>query len=165
MGVKVTVDKTADILRAVKELTSREVLIGIPDVNAARKADSDDPSPISKAAIGYIMENGSPIKNIPARPFLVPGVQSIKDKAIARLKIAAKAALEGDTKQIDKQLDAIGLMAQGAVQKKMKAGPFAPLAPATIAARKRKGRTGTEPLLDTGALWQAIAYVIRNKRK
>jgi hypothetical protein len=165
MGVKVTVDKTADILRAFKALTSREVLIGIPDVNAARKADGDDPSPISKAAIGYIMENGSPIKNIPARPFLVPGVQSIKDKAIARLKIAGQAALEGDIKQIDKQLEAIGIMGMRAVQEKMADGPFAPLAESTLKARKRRGRTGTKPLLDTGALRQAITYVIRDKGK
>src|ERR1019366_6299725 len=94
MGVKVTVDKTDDMMRAVKLLTTRRVLIGIPDVNAAREPSADDPSPINNAALGYIHEFGSPINNIPARPFLVPGVASIKDQAIARLKKAAQAALD-----------------------------------------------------------------------
>jgi hypothetical protein len=40
---------------------------------------------------------------------------------------------------------------------------FAPLAAATLAARRRKGRTGTKPLIDTGQLRRAITYVLRRK--
>jgi hypothetical protein len=165
MGVKVTVDKTDDVMRAVKVLTKRQVLIGIPDVNAARKPDGNDPSPIGNAALGYIHETGSPAQNIPARPFLVPGVASIKNQAIARLKKAGQAALDGDIKPIDKELNAIGLIGQAAVQQKITDGPFEPLAPRTIAARVRKGFTGIKPLLRTGQLRQAITFVLRDKGK
>jgi phage gpG-like protein len=164
MGVKVT-DKTDDVKRALKVLTTRRVLVGIPAVNDAREPDGDKPNPIGNAALGYIHEFGSPAKNIPARPFLVPGVTSIRDQAIAILKKAAQKALDGDIKPIDKALMAVGLMAQVAVQNKMKDGPFVPLAARTLKARERRGRTGTAPLLDTGRLRQAIKYVIRDKGK
>ncbi len=56
-----------------------------------------------------------------------------------------------------------GLMGQDAVRGKITSGPFVPLAPATLRARKAKGRTGEKPLIDTGQLRAAYTYVIRAK--
>lgn len=162
MPVKVTKDQTAEVLKSIRLLTGRQLLIGIP-ADSARQPDKDDPSPISNAAIGYIMETGAPDRNIPARPHLVPGVESIRPRIIAEMKKMGLAALKGDRAAIDKGYNIIGLLGQNAVRGKITDGPFAPLAPRTLAQRKARGRTGDRPLLDTGQLRAAYTYVIRVK--
>lgn len=166
MGVKITKDRVAEVMRGVKALVKAEVLIGIPETRADRKPEEgEEKTPISNAAIGYISEYGSPKRNIPARPFLIPGVESIKDRAIPRLKRAGQSAIDGDSRDIAKSLIAIGIMGQSAVQKKIVDGPFTPLKPATIAAREHEGFKGTKPLIRTGQLRQAITFVLRDKGK
>lgn len=164
MTVRITKDRVAEVLAAVKKLTAKEVLVGIPQANAERKPEPGEP-PITNAELGYIHEFGAPEANIPARPFLIPGVERIQDQAIARLKKAGQKALEGEVAQIDQQMRAVGLIAQSAVQKKITDGPFVPLKPRTIAERVARGRTGTKPLIDTGALRQSITFVVADKGK
>lgn len=166
MPVKITQDRLKDILKSVKALNKSEVLVGVPDINAEREREPGETGPpASNATIGYAMEFGVPEKNIPARPFLIPGVRSIKDQAIPRLKKAGAAALSGDSKQVTKSLIGVGIMGQSAVQKKITEGPFDPLAERTLKAREARGRTGTKPLLDTGQLRQAITFVLQDKGK
>lgn len=154
--VKVTVDKTAEVVKSVQALTGKQVMVGIPATNAYRPGET-----VTNAMLGYIHEFGSPAAHIPPRPFLIPGIESVKDQVVNRLQAAAKKALDGDVSAVDSALMQIGLLAQSAVQKKITDGPFVPLAPATIAARKAKGHAGIKPLIDTGALRQAVSYVIR----
>ena len=56
-----------------------------------------------------------------------------------------------------------------AIKAKITDGPFEPLKPSTIAARKskRKSRSNADikPLIDTGALRNSISYVIRDEGK
>lgn len=165
MNFRVTEDKTGDVLKAIKDLTKRTVLVGIPDTNAARDPEPGENSPATNAQLGYIHEFGSPVNNIPARPFLVPGVESARDQIVAQMKKGGIAALAGDLKQVEKTQIASGLIAVNAVQAKITDGPFQPLAPATLAARRAKGRTGESPLLDSGQLRRAVTYVIREKGK
>lgn len=165
MGVTVTKDIVADVLRRVKELTKSEVLIGIPDANAERSSDEGDKTPITNAGIGYVMEFGSPAQNIPARPFLIPGVENMRDAAIARLKVAGDKALSGQKSDIEKELAKVGILGQSAVRAKITDGPFQPLAPRTIKAREARGRTGIKPLIDTGQLRQSVSFVVRQKGK
>ena len=169
MGVEIKKDATKDILAALKRLTKREVLVGIPQASAERKLAPGEKEPASNALIGYVHEFGSPLKNIPARPFLVPGVTSVFDEISARMSRVAAAILEAAPGQAstlaETQLTAAGLTAQAAVQIKITEGPFQPLAPRTLAARRAKGRTGDKPLIDTGQLRQAITFVVRDKGK
>lgn len=158
MTVKITKDGVPDLLKAIKALTSKEVLVGIPDTGAGRDDDA-----ISNAEIGYLMETGSPAQNIPERPHLVPGVEDARDKIERRLKAGAQVALSGKVAEVDATLTAIGITAENAVKSKITAGPFAPLSPKTIAKRKAKGRTGTKPLIDTGQYRRAITHVVRKK--
>ncbi|MDE2403053.1 MAG: hypothetical protein KGL90_15460 [Burkholderiales bacterium] len=139
-------------------LVSSDVLVGVP----AQSTDRDG-GPINNATLAYIHENGSPKANIPARPFLVPGVKSVQDKVTSRLKKAADAALDGKPKLIDQQLHAAGLIAESSVKNTINAGIDPALADSTIAARNRRGRTGTVPLIDTGKLRNSITHVIRKK--
>ena len=177
-GLTITKDEADKLLKAVQTLTRQEVLVGVPDATAGRKGDDE---PISNAAIGYINEFGSPEQNIPARPFLIPGVRDAAPKFIKRLHDAAKAAVAGKNDTVQANLMAAGLVAQNAVRAKISAGPFVPLADATVAARARRGRKGAiaemasraagnapgtelaRPLIDTGQLRRAITYVTRMK--
>lgn len=163
MTVKITKDRVPDLVKAIKELTSKEVLVGIPDTAAGRDDSDEGGPPISNAEIGYLMETGSPAQNIPARPHLVPGVESVRDKIAKRMKSGAQAALSGRNDDVDATLTAAGITAENAVKAKITEGPFVPLSPKTIAKRKARGRTGTKPLIDTGQYRRAITHVVRKK--
>lgn len=179
MSVKITVDRLDEIIKATRDLGNKQVLVGVPSTAAARDGEPE----VNNAAIAYWMEFGVPEKNIPARPFLFPGVRNYRDRAVQRLKKAGQLAIDGQPQKADEQLNAVGLEAVSSVRKKITEGPFVPLAPATIAARRRSDTsqlnelykhqtissqehvnlTGTQPLIDTGKLRQAINYVIRKK--
>ena len=134
-GVSVTIDRVADALRAIDLLGTKRVMVGIPSTKAGRSAAGD---PINNAALGYIHENGAPEVGIPARPFLVPGVASVQPKIEEGLKAAGDAAFGGKEESVDRALTRVGLIGQAAVRKKITDGPFVPLKPATISARKRR---------------------------
>lgn len=165
MSVIVTKDKTAELLKAIVALTQSEVLVGIPADSSAREPEPGEKEAPSNALLGYVHEFGSPELNIPERPFLIPGVSSVRDKAAARMKKIAQEALNGDVSKVEQGLNIVGLMAQSAVQERITEGPFTPLADITLARRRARGRTGDKPLLDSGQLRRSITYTIRTKGK
>lgn len=166
MPVKLSklLDNKEGLISGLTELTQLRTMVGVPAEKAGREA-VESGEPINNAAIAYIQDNGAPEVNIPARPFMRPGLESIKSDIAPMLKRAGKFALEGERESMLKQFHALGLKAQNAVRKKITDGPFTPLAPSTLAARRAAGRSGTKPLIDTGQLRRAITYVIRRKGK
>ncbi|MHC2108337.1 hypothetical protein [Methylobacterium sp. CM6246] len=144
--------------RAVLRELNKRVAIGIPgdSMHAAEKGEA----PISNAVLGYRFEHGDPEKNLPERPHLVPGIESIREQAAARLKKAAEQAFLGDLSAPEKALHSIGILGVNAVQAQITDGAFAPLAERTIKARIRRGRTGTKPMLDTGQYRRSFSYVV-----
>lgn len=185
MAVKITIDKLGDVIKAISQLSNKDVLVGIPD-SAPERTDT----PITNAQIGYVMETGSPSQNIPARPFLVPGIASVQDEVAARLRKGALSALEGSANGAEAALKQAGMVGQNAVKKKINDGPFSPLSPSTIAQRKNSRKTqsmrkaekdyfkhldagkteqeaqdlaGIKPLINTGSLRNSITYVVRKK--
>jgi hypothetical protein len=163
VSLKVTKDSVAQVLKSIRELTKHEVLVGIPADHSERKPDPDETEAANNALIGYVMENGSPARNIPARPHMKAGVESARDEIVRRYEDGGKAILDGRIKDADKVHNAVGLIAENSIKRKITDGPFAPLAPRTLAARKRRGRTGDKPLIDTGQYRRAITHVIRPK--
>lgn len=159
-GVVMKVDKLKKIAAAVAAAPGTQVLVGVPEEHAPREAGQ----PITNAELGYIHEFGAPEANIPARPFLFPGIREAKGRFSGYLKQGAKAAMEGDLAKIERALGAAGQAAASSVQKHITTGPFAPLAAGTLAARRRRGRTGTRPLIDTGQLRRSITWVLRKVR-
>lgn len=152
-------DRLKEVLQSISGLVDKQVLVGIPDSSPERKDDE----PLSNAAIGYIQETGSPANNLPARPFLVPGVASAEEKTVPQLQKAVEAALDGDLPRAEKRMASAGLAAQNSVRAKINSGIAPQLKASTLAARRRRGRTGTVPLIDTGQLRNSITYVIRKK--
>lgn len=151
--------------RAISALTKREVLVGVPEKTAPRK-DSKG-TKVNNALIAYVHDNGSPLRGIPQREFLRPGIKMAQKSIVNYLSQAARSALAGDAAAVERGLTAAGLEAQKSVRRKITIGPFAPLKPATIRARQRrhKGRSlvGTTPLVDTGQLRQSINFVVMDK--
>ena len=84
MSVRITKDHSADVLKAISLMGKSRILIGIPESEDSRK----DGAPIGNAAIAYINDNGSPKLNIPARPFLRPGVEDSLPRVLAALRVA-----------------------------------------------------------------------------
>lgn len=155
MSVKVTKDGTKKLFQAVNALTKKAIYVGIAEGDNSR-----NDGPIGNATIGYISETGSPAQNIPARPWLTPGIEEGKDAIVKQLTRAAKLALDG--KNFNQALHGAGLAGQSSAQNKITTGPFVPLSPKTISARKRRGRDGEKPLIDTGEFRRSVSYVIRD---
>lgn len=158
MSVTATGGGLAAILAAIHELASKEVLVGIP-----ASAPTRDDGPLNNATIGYLQENGSPSMNLPARPWLLPAIEGVQDQVADRLVRATNAALDGSVEGVDRQLHAAGMIAQNAVRAKINSGDFTPLSEATLAARRRRGRTGTKPLIDTAQFRNSATYVVRKQ--
>lgn len=165
----VTKDRLAEALKDIQQLTRERVLVGIPQEHAQRRGE-----PMSNATLGYIHERGAPEVNIPARPFLVPGIESIKDNLAERFRRTARGALKGDARNVRHLtragLESAGMLAVSAVKRKITIGPFEPLQPSTIRARNRKyksrkARTASDvkPLISTGQLRNSINFVIRSR--
>ncbi len=134
------------ITQAVASLVKQRVLVGIPGDTSARPAEPGQPNPINNAVLGYILETGAPAQNIPARPFLVPGVKSVGPQMAAILASAAEKAFTGDAGAAEAGLRAVGLIAEVAVKQTMQAGDFAPLSDRTIQARARRRWSDTGKL-------------------
>lgn len=186
--VSITKDEVSAIVGAITEIARKQVLVGIPDSTTSR--EQEEGSPITNAALGYIHEFGSPDANIPARPFLIPGVEKAREGATERLKAAAKAALDGDKASVDRHLNAAGTLAANSARNEIQTGDFVPLKPGTIANRHRargtasmrksetdylemvkegespeaaQESTGIRPLINTGQLRNSLTYVVRKK--
>lgn len=157
--MKITKDKVAQVLKGIRLLEEESIYVGVPEKNDERKKGT-----ITNAHLAAIQEFGWPKGNIPARPFLVPGVRDSEEKVAPHLRKAADAAMERKPSKVRQQYDAAGLIAQNVVRAIINRGINPPLKKSTIAARKRRGRMGTKPLIDTGQLRNSITYVIRKKR-
>lgn len=174
-GLTVLFDRTAEFLEGVKVLTTTRVLVGVPADKAGRSEAIDN------ASLAYIHDRGAPEANIPARPFMKPGIASVQDKIEAGLKKAGELALSNGGAAVARQYERVGTLARDAIKRKINEGIPPPLAESTLKARARRGRKGAvkelarrakglpadivyaKPLIDTGQLRNAISYVVRKK--
>lgn len=157
---KITLDKVPEISKAIENLATTRVMIGVPGDNADRNSDEDSGT-INNAALMKIHEDGAPEANIPARPVVHPTIRANSDQIAASMKKAGMFALDGNDEGVDRQMNSTGIMMQNAMRRKITTGPFAPLSERTLAARRAKGHKSVKPLIDTGQLRRALTYVIR----
>lgn len=180
MSRLVTVDNVAALMRALDTLTKNNALVGVPAEKVGRKGDNE---PINNAGLAYVHEHGVPELNIPARPFLAPGADAVKDKVVAIFRKGAADVLDGNEGAALKALNAAGVLGVSSVRNVLVNGEgFEPLADSTLAARARRGRKGAKealqarregreaegetarPLFDTGQMARSITYVVRPKK-
>jgi phage gpG-like protein len=156
-------DRTGAVALALKLMGSLEVLVGIPAEKAPRTSAEAKTQPINNAALGYIHNYGSPTQNIPARPFMEPGIKDARAGIEESLQRAGVAALDGNPDKMMQSLHAAGIKASTSVKNKINSNIPPPLGESTLAARRRRGRTGTKTLIDTGQLRNSITYVVRKR--
>jgi hypothetical protein len=161
-GLYLKRDNLKSLITSIKTLTSHDVLVGYPEGGPPRQ----EPGEPTNAYIAFVQEHGSPARNIPARPFMVPGIKSVQTRATRMLEQAAIAGLSGESRRSMQILNELGLIGVAAVQRAITRGEgWPPLAPSTLAARRRRGVRRTHPLIDTGQLRQHVTYVIRRKAR
>lgn len=176
------------IIANLQALGTKTVAIGVPSSKAARKGDAE----MNNATLAFIHDRGAPDVNIPARPFLEPGIDRARPEVLEILKKAALQAVDVREKKPDVTgvLNRVGTIAASEVRKVWDDNDWEPLAESTIrakvsAALKKGGRGPMSPLerekatkgqaqhgmmlsqepqilVDTGALRQSITYVIED---
>lgn len=183
----ITKDRTRTVMKSIRDLVGKQVLVGIPEDKTSRTQSGQ----ITNAELGYIHETGAPGANIPARPWLVPGVHKAASKYLPHLRAACNAALDGDATQATQWLARAGIVAENYAKREISTGDFVPLKPATVAARRnsrdtqsrRKGEsrymelvdagmspasaqaaTGIHPLINTGQMRNAVTSVVRRSK-
>lgn len=188
-GLTVVKDNSKRVLDGIKSLQNLDVLVGIPgdsspgehgpQTGSNLRVDAMEGagrvfSDMTNALLGIIHEFGAPEMNIPPRAFLSTGVRNEKKSITKYLGIAAKAAMAGDKMRVIRALNSAGIVGMNGAKRKITLGPFEPLKPGTIAARRRRSdgssyrRKATKasdvtPLIDTGQLRNALTYVLRNR--
>jgi hypothetical protein len=161
ISVSKAIDNVAVLMARIETLTNCEVRVGIPADKTARK---DTKAPITNAALAYIHEFGSPLKKIPARPFLFPGIRKAAPLIAkllgqgARAAVNVKAGVPDDVAM--KALHAAGMAARNSVVREITdpAPPFVPLKPATIRGRLRKTQAGRRKLRQLKQIKQAAGW-------
>lgn len=140
----------AKIERELKSARKLVALVGIP---SDAKRHEDNPN-IGLAEIAFIMEKGSAVNNIPARPFMHQTRDRNEKRMIGLSKKLLKAISNGSTTAMD-AIKKLGASYEGAMKRIFIEGSFAPNAPATVR-RKKSSR----PLIDTGLLRQSIKHKV-----
>lgn len=186
-GAFIQVDNLALLKRDLALLVDSEVLVGVPEGEDSR----DDGSPIGNAARAYIHDNGAPEANIPARPFMEPGIMSAQVEITKALAVTALSVLKNSQQKqpknniVERGLHAVGMVAVSAIKNKIAEGIPPPLSDRTLraraaktpsrkaereelAARRRGEKAGTDrvkPLIDTGEMMGSIKHVLRSKKE
>lgn len=182
-GVIMTRDEVANVRTGIRALMRKEVMVGIPAAEA-RPYEPGQNTPINNAMIGYWMEYGIPSKNVPARPSLIPGINSVRDKIADQLVGAIKALVAPRENQVDAEgrLHAAGMVASSGVKNYINAGVGPALSEYTLQKRAARGRKGAKqelenranipnytpsldlakPLVDTAQFRNAFTYVIKS---
>ncbi len=178
-GLKVKYDGMPALQEAVARLARDEVLVGFPEDTTMR--DDPESKDVTNAALGYIHDNGAPEANIPARPFMIPGINKAMPKVESILKRMAQHGLAGDTAKIDEGFERIGFMGVDGITSTIREGVPPPLAELTLKKRAAKGRKGAQaelnrraagygaslqlatPLMDTNEMLKSVTYVVRKR--
>lgn len=177
--------------KIMADLGNLEVYVGIPEEEASRAGDNkneeinnaelayihthgirrkpmreemqphmDGGKPYSKAYELYVQSHGSPLWQSPPRPIIEPAIEKNRDAIAEKLKSPMQSALSGDAQGAQDGLEKAGMFAANKV-KAFFTDPengWAENDPATV-----KAKGSDRPLIDSGALRQAITYVVKEK--
>ena len=156
----------AKIERELKAARKLVALVGIP---SDAKRHEDNPN-IGLAEIAFIMEKGSVVNNIPARPFMQQTRQRNEKRMMGLSKKLLKALSNGSTTAID-AIKKLGGAYELAMKEIFTKGSFEGNAQITIDGgwmRNHvsgkpfyvKGKKSTRPLIDTSLLRQSIKFKV-----
>lgn len=159
--VKVTKDNSAALQRALDELTTTDVLVGYPMNETPPRKDEE----IRNAEVAYLNEKGSPARSIPARPFIVPGIESVSDEVVKHLTSAAEAAIEGRPEAVQRGYEAAGLRAVAGIKNFITAGLQPPQAQAKVTTGPLLGTRQSGTMLRAAPGWPSSSFSPAERRK
>lgn len=180
-GLHLKQDNLQELLAATRVLVRSQVLVGVPEETTDDREAGEPGPPVTNAALAYIHDNGAPEANIPARPFMIPGIEAVREDVTKVLARAASYALSGNAAKVDEGFRRVGTIVSTSVRRKIDDGVPPPLADATVARRAARGRKGAKqelanraagmapsldlakPLIDTGEMRKSITYVVRRR--
>jgi hypothetical protein len=144
ISVTLTTDQTAAMLANIQDLTRHELLVGIP-ADKMQRQDSRQPT---NSQLAYWHENGVPSRNLPARPFMAPGVRKVQPQITRVLEEGARSVLRGQSNGALQALHKAGMLARNSIVNEITdpSPPFAPLAPRTIRGRLMRTQAGQRKL-------------------
>ena len=153
--VKANADKIKKMIETVKRTA---IYVGIPAGTA--RPDGE----ITNSELGYIHEYGSPLHNIPARPFLHPSIDEAKADLNEGMREGVEKLFKGDEDGFNKAYEVVALKASSVVKNYITQANFEPLSFATIRGRMRKNphqdADSMKPLIDTGSLRNSIEGIV-----
>nr|DAQ67844.1 MAG TPA: virion morphogenesis protein [Caudoviricetes sp.] len=177
------------MLQRIERLTKKEVLVGIPQEEAARPGGDminnaellylhthGVRAPVMRAEMRgsidlgmlysaahslYVQTHGSPAYAIPPRPVLEPAIRDSKGAIGKQIAGAYRAAMHGDMAGAERGLELAGMVAQNAARGWFE-NPKNGWPANSLRTIKEKG--SDRPLIDTGEMRKSITYVIRDMR-
>lgn len=147
-------NRTKEILKAIEELNSQCVDIGV--------LGDDGKGDVNIVSIATIHEFGAPKAGIPERSFIRANFDKNEDEYFEQIKGYLDRVFQGEisAKTLYKKMgQTVAQDTQKLIRKKI---PPA-LKDSTIKARKKRGNKGKTPLIDTGRLYGAISYEVKDR--
>lgn len=111
----ITVSESGDesfLKAALGTLENAKIYVGIPEAETQRKGD-----PVTNAGLLFIHTNGSPIRNIPARPVIEPSIEANHEPIEDGLHEAASLILDGQSDKALVMLKRVGTFASNGAKK------------------------------------------------
>lgn len=166
ININLNVNTVPQLMAALNALKRKEILVGVPGQGAHNQRKPDEEtgkaSPIDNVNLAYVQNNGSAAAGIPGMHFMEKGIEEAKPAIIKRLKDAGSSAIDGNVDAMEKNFEAAGIEAVTSIKNVITRGDFVPLKPATIAARKRKGKNSTKRGVVTGQMRDSIESLVRD---
>lgn len=166
-----TIDRGAlRIRRELKVAAGKVALVGIPGTADPVLDANGKPSEISMAQLAFIMEKGSDVNKIPARPFMERTRQRCESD-VAKFSRKLYGAILHGRAGANQALKLLGERYEGEMKQTFTKETFAPNAPITINGGwmrnkvngkvfKVKGKGSSRPLIDTGRLRGSIIHKV-----
>lgn len=175
--------KTNKMVNDLLELTNKQVLVGVPEEKDPRYIGKGKKKvllveSVGNATLAYIHDNGSPLQNIPARPFMDPGIKQAQDRILPEFMKIAQDQLSDKKDKIEARFNRIGMICQASIRNVINEGEgFTPLKRSTLLGRLRRRKAARKwtderreevmesfkPLVDSGQLRNSITYVVAEK--
>lgn len=163
ININIPVDNMREFADALKVLRDSEVLVGVPAEKAPREDTKGSEDGINNASLLYLLDRGVPELNIPARPVVDPGVMDKKPEIIKEMHNAGAMVLNG--RDPHDGLARVGMVAVSGIKARITSNTPPALAKSTLAARRRRGVTRINTLVDTAKMLNAVSYTVRPRTK
>lgn len=153
ISVKTKTDNVPELERFVDLLDGVSAVVGFEGEHSG--------AGMSNARLAYILEHGSPARNIPARPAMEPAIRENKKEIMQAAEQALRRAVKaGNIPAFMNGMQQVADVAANALKRKILENNFTPLAPATI---KAKGHD--QAWIDTGELFNSIKGEVQIRKR